>query len=144
MNDLVLFSIHPIFLFAFIFLGGIILKIKKFVIQWRNFEFKRSYILKVIDLWTSWTILDFIWFLSILFLYLKRQKGDIFHRNCRLRWCGPAWMQHGMQSHVVELRKPTQRLGGTEETQTRGRGHAWHGRMEETPRRCPSGATWHE
>ena len=38
MNDLVLFSIHPIFLFEFIFLGGIILKMKKFVIQWRKFE----------------------------------------------------------------------------------------------------------
>ena len=48
MNDLVLFSIHPIFLFEFIFLGGIILKMKKFVIQWRKFELKRSYIFKVI------------------------------------------------------------------------------------------------
>ena len=26
------------------FLGSIILKMKKFVIQWRKFEFKRSYI----------------------------------------------------------------------------------------------------
>ena len=32
MNGLVLFSIRPIFLFEFIFLGGIILKMKKFVI----------------------------------------------------------------------------------------------------------------
>ena len=32
MNDLVLFSIHPIFLFEFIFLDGIILKMKKLVI----------------------------------------------------------------------------------------------------------------
>ena len=44
MNYLVLFSIHPIFLSEFIFLSDIILKIKKFVIQWRKFEFKRSYI----------------------------------------------------------------------------------------------------
>ena len=44
MNYLVLFSIHPIFLFESIFLGDIILKMKKFVIQWRKFEFKRSYI----------------------------------------------------------------------------------------------------
>ena len=48
MNDLVLFSINLIFLFEFIFLGGIILKMKKFVIQWRKFELKRSYIFKVI------------------------------------------------------------------------------------------------
>ena len=47
MNDLILFSIHPIFLFEFI--GGIILKMKRFVIQWRTFELKRSYIFKVID-----------------------------------------------------------------------------------------------
>ena len=39
-----LFWIHPIFFFEFIFLGGMILKIKKFVIQWRKFELKRSYI----------------------------------------------------------------------------------------------------
>ena len=32
MNDLILFSIYPIFLFEFIFLGGIILKMKKFLI----------------------------------------------------------------------------------------------------------------
>ena len=44
MNDLALFSIHPIFLFEFIFLGGIILKIKKFVIQWRKLKLNRSYI----------------------------------------------------------------------------------------------------
>ena len=50
MNDLALFSIHPIFLFEFIFLGGIMFNMKKFMIQWRKFELKRSYILKVIDL----------------------------------------------------------------------------------------------
>ena len=44
MNYLVLFSIHPIFLFEFILLGEMILKMKKFVIQWRKFKFKRSYI----------------------------------------------------------------------------------------------------
>ena len=33
MNDLVLFSIYLIFLFGFIFSGGIILKMKKFAIQ---------------------------------------------------------------------------------------------------------------
>ena len=49
MNYLVLFSIHPIFLFEFIFLSGIILKKKKFVIQLRKFEFKRSYIYEDID-----------------------------------------------------------------------------------------------
>ena len=49
MKYLVLLSIHPIFLFEFIFLGGIILKMKKFVIQWRKFVFKRSYIFKDID-----------------------------------------------------------------------------------------------
>ena len=50
MNYSVLFSIHPIFLFQFIFLGGITLKMKKFVIQWRKFEFKMSYIFKDIYL----------------------------------------------------------------------------------------------
>ena len=44
MNYLVLFSIHPILFFEFIFLGGIILKMKKFLIQWRKFKSKRSYI----------------------------------------------------------------------------------------------------
>ena len=49
MNYLVLFSIRLISLFEFIFLGGIILKKKKFVIQWRKFELKRSNIFKDID-----------------------------------------------------------------------------------------------
>ena len=44
MNDLVLLSSHPILFFEFIFLGGIILKMNKFVIQWRKFELKMSYI----------------------------------------------------------------------------------------------------
>ena len=45
-----MFNDRPIFLFEFIFLGCIILKMKKFVIEWRKFEFKRSYIFKDIDL----------------------------------------------------------------------------------------------
>ena len=49
MHYLVLFSIHPVLLFEFILLGGIIIKMKKFVIQWRKFESKRSYIFKDID-----------------------------------------------------------------------------------------------
>ena len=49
MNDLVLFLIQPIFLLEFIFLGDIILKMKKFVIEWKKFELKRSYIFKVMD-----------------------------------------------------------------------------------------------
>ena len=49
MNYLVLLSIHLIFLFEFIFLDGIILKMKEFVIQWWKFKFKRSYIFKDID-----------------------------------------------------------------------------------------------
>ena len=53
MNDLVLFSIHPIFLFEFTFFGGIILKMNKFMRQWRKFELKKSYIFKVIDFWIS-------------------------------------------------------------------------------------------
>ena len=48
MNYLV-FSIHSIFLFEFIFLGDIILKMKKILIQWRKFELKRSYIFKFLD-----------------------------------------------------------------------------------------------
>ena len=48
MNALVLFLIHPVFLFNYI-LNGMILKRKKIVIQWRKFEFKRSCIFKVID-----------------------------------------------------------------------------------------------
>ena len=38
----------------------IILKIKKFVIQWRKLELKRSYIFKVIDFGISKIISDFI------------------------------------------------------------------------------------
>ena len=49
MNYLVLFSIHPIFLLNLYFLGDMILKMKKFVIQWRKIESKRSYIFKDID-----------------------------------------------------------------------------------------------
>ena len=77
MNYLVLFSIHPIFLFEFIFLGGLILKMKKFVIQWRKFEFKRSYI------YEDMNFLDFLEFISIFlgiyfnFFRLKRQKCGV-------------------------------------------------------------------
>ena len=39
--DLTLLCIHPVFLLGFIFYG-MILKIKKFVIQWRKFESKKS------------------------------------------------------------------------------------------------------
>ena len=44
-------------------------------------------------------------------------------------------MQHGMQGHVAEPRKPTRCLGGVEEAQARGGGHA-------SPRGRPSGVTW--
>ena len=40
MNALVLFSTHSIFFFEIIFFDGIILNMKKFVIQWRKFKFK--------------------------------------------------------------------------------------------------------
>ena len=33
-----LFWIHPIFLLEFIFLGGMKLKMEKFMIQWRKFK----------------------------------------------------------------------------------------------------------
>ena len=49
MNYLVLFSIQPILVFEFIFFDSIILKMKEFVIQWRKFEFKMSYIYEDID-----------------------------------------------------------------------------------------------
>ena len=66
MNYLVLFSIHPIFLFEFIFLGGILLKMKKSVIQWRKFEFKRSYIYEDMSFWIFMEfILIFLEFISI-------------------------------------------------------------------------------
>ena len=49
MKDLILFSIHLIFLFLIIFLDGMMLKRKKIVIQWRKFEIKRSCILRIMN-----------------------------------------------------------------------------------------------
>ena len=40
-------------------LDDMILKKNKFVIQWRKFELKRSYIFKDMDFWISWIFLDF-------------------------------------------------------------------------------------
>ena len=44
------------------------LKRKKFVIQWRKFELKRSCIFKVMNFWSLCLFLIFIWFLN-WFLY---------------------------------------------------------------------------
>ena len=41
-------------------LDDIIIKIKKFVIQWRKFESKRSYIFKDIDFCIFWIFSDYI------------------------------------------------------------------------------------
>ena len=61
-----------------------ILKRKKIAIQWRNFEFKRSYIFKVIDFWIFWIFLDFIEFIS----FKKNTKKGFFylHRTPELSW----------------------------------------------------------
>ena len=65
MNYLVLFSIHPIFLFEFIFLET--LKMKKFLIQWRKFELKRIYINEVMNFLIFKNFLDFILIFQDLF-----------------------------------------------------------------------------
>ena len=86
MNHLVLFSIHPIFLFEFIFLGGIILKMKKFVIQWRKFEFKTSYFFKILIYEISrffWILLEFILIFTDFNSFKKLQKGVIFPQEPR-------------------------------------------------------------
>ena len=57
-----LFWIHLIFLLEFIFLGGMILKMKKFVIQWRKFESKKSYIEKDMNFWILWNFIEFYGF----------------------------------------------------------------------------------
>ena len=67
MNHLVLFSIHPIFLFEFIFLGGRTLKMNKFLIQWRKFELKKIYINKVTNFLIFQNFLDFILIFQDLF-----------------------------------------------------------------------------
>ena len=50
MNAFSFFLIHHMFLFLIIFFDGIMLKGKKFVIQWRKFGLKRSCIFKVTNL----------------------------------------------------------------------------------------------
>ena len=67
MNYLVLLSIHPIFLFKFIFLGDMTLKMKTFLIQWRNFELKRIYINEVMNFLIFQNFLDFILIFEDLF-----------------------------------------------------------------------------
>ena len=67
MNYLRLFWIHPIYLFEFIFLGGMTLKMKKFVIQWRKFELKRIYINEVMNFFIFQNFLDFILIFQDLF-----------------------------------------------------------------------------
>ena len=49
MKELILFSIYPNFLLFNYIVEGMILKRNKFLIQWRKFEIKRSYIFKVIN-----------------------------------------------------------------------------------------------
>ena len=49
MNAFRLFLIHPIFFFLNYIFYGIILKRKEIVMQWRKFEIKRSYILRIMN-----------------------------------------------------------------------------------------------
>ena len=103
---------------------------KKFVIQWRKFELKRSYIFKVIDFLN---ILDFFQILFDLFPYLKLQKGVNFRRTCG------ADVARETRADVTWHARPRGRatrprgeLRWLEWMQTRGRGHT-------SSRGCPRG-----
>ena len=74
-----LFWIHSIYLFEFIFLGGMTLKMKKFIIQWRKFELKRIYINEVMNFLIFQNFLDFILIFQDLF-HLKKSKKGLFNR----------------------------------------------------------------
>ena len=63
MNYLVLFSIHPIFLFEFTLLDDILLNMKEFVIQWR--KLKGVVILKI----RISEVLDFFWIFPEFILF---------------------------------------------------------------------------
>ena len=98
-----LFWIHPIFLFEFIFLSGMILKMKKFVIQWRKFDSKRTYIKKDMNIWIFWNFLDFIFifqaFSRICFIKKLAKSGyliawDPRSWRCTRRTCGGATQGH--------------------------------------------------
>ena len=57
------------------------LKRKKFVIQWRKFGLKSSCIFKVMNFWSLCLFLIFILFLNCFFLLKSRKRGGIFvHR----------------------------------------------------------------
>ena len=55
-----------------------ILKIDKFVTQWRKFESKKSYIFKDIDLWFFWIFWEFIFIFKDFNSFKNRQKRDLF------------------------------------------------------------------
>ena len=61
------------------FLDGIILKMKKFVIQRRKFEFKRSYIFKDMNFWSFWILMDssriYFEFYRFYFLFKIAKRG---------------------------------------------------------------------
>ena len=103
------------------------------MIQWRKFEFKRSYIFKDMDFLNFLVFFEFFLF---LFLFKMAKRGFLFSTElAELTWHSePARMRHGTQGHVAEPREPTRCLGGTEEARTRGRGHT-------SPRGRPGGAT---
>ena len=89
-----LFWIHPIFLLEFIFLGGMILNMKKFFIQW-------SYIKKDMNFKILWNFLDFILIFQAFLHINSFKRGQKFkkswdhgpHKSCNLsRWIILQWI----------------------------------------------------
>ena len=98
-------------------LNGMILKMKKFLIQWRKFKIKRSYNYKDMDFWILWIFLDFsriyFYFLSILFLILNHKKWGYLPQDRGADVVRDADVAHRTrtdatwpQGHVAEPRGP--------------------------------------
>ena len=98
-----------------------ILKRKKFVIQWRKFWLKRSFIFKVINLWSLCLFSNFYLILNWFFLIkIAKKWGILVHRprswrGAELTWhTGPARMRRGTQGHVAGPRGPMWGAGGAQ------------------------------
>ena len=109
-------------------LDGMMLKRMKIVIQCRKFGLKRSYIFKVMNLWSLCPFSDFylifLNFIKCILSLKKLQKvgfylhdcgADVSHRGVQgwLTWhAGAAWIRRGTQGHVAGPREPTWGTGG--------------------------------
>ena len=95
-----LFCIHPIFLFEFIFVGGLTLKMMKFVIPLRKLELKRSYINEDINFLIFSEFSRFYFdFSGIFWIYfIKNSKKGLFNRvgTAELMWHNA----HTSRSHM--------------------------------------------